>query len=399
MRVLQINSVPYGSTCRVMLGIAGAAKKQGIICDTASGYSFHPVSGLPDGHWQIGGLWSKAAHMILARLTGLNGFFSVFPTLKLIWRIRRGRYDLLHFHNLHGWYVNLPLLMRYVKRSRLPVIWTLHDCWAFTGQCAHYTAISCEKWKTECHHCPQKHLYPQSYPDLSRMMHRAKKRWFASLPDVTFVTPSRWLAEQSRLSLLSKYPVQVIPNGIDLHVFTPRREPKANRSYHVLGVADGWTARKGLDVFIELSKRLGEEYRITLVGTDERTEKRIPENINCIRRTQHAEELAHLYASADVFVNPTYEDTLPTVTLEALACGTPAAVFDAGGSRECIDKNCGIAVPCGDTDALEAAIRRICTQRPFTAQQCVQRAKSFDQEHTYQAYAALYQQKGGQALE
>ena len=399
MRVLQINSVPYGSTCRVMLGIAQAAGMAGIDCRTASGYSTHPTAELAADHFQIGGMWSKALHMFLSRLTGLNGFFSVFPTLRLIRHIRRGRYDLLHFHNLHGWYVNLPLLMRYVRRSKLPVIWTLHDCWTFTGQCAHYTAIGCEKWKTECRRCPQTHLYPQSLTDLSGLMHRCKRRWFASLPDVTFVTPSHWLADQLSRSFLRDYPVRVIPNGIDLSIFKPLPSQTPETTFQVLGAADGWTRRKGLEVMIELSKRLGSRYHIMLAGTDEHTEKLVPETITCIRRTQNAAELARLYAAADVFVNPTFEDNLPTVTLEALACGTPAAVFDAGGSKECIDETCGIAVPAGDVDALEQAIRCICTQKPFEADQCTSRARTFAKESAYQAYVALYQQKGGIHLE
>lgn len=394
MRVFQINSVPYGSTCRVMMGIAQAASQSGIECHTASGYSTHPLPSLPENHFQIGGLWSKAVHMFLARLTGLNGFFSLIPTLRLIRHIQRGHYDLLHFHNLHGWYVNLPLLMRYVKSSKLPVVWTLHDCWAFTGQCAHYTAIGCDRWKMQCRSCPQTHLYPQSLPDLSGIMHRCKRRWFASLPDLTFVTPSHWLADQLGSSFLQNYSVQVIPNGIDLTLFKPAQTLKNDTTYQILGVADGWTSRKGLDVLIELSKRLDSCYHITLVGTDEHTEKLIPKTITCIRRTQDTAELARLYANADVFVNPTYEDTLPTVTLEALACGTPAVVFHAGGSQECISENCGIAVPAGDVAELEKAVRWICTASPFRAADCVKHAKKFDKETAYQAYIALYQQKG-----
>ena len=396
VRILHINSVPYGSTCRVMLGIAQAAQNAGLSCETASGYSTHPVHDLPDDHVSIGGAFSKAVHMALARLTGWNGCFSVFATLRLLRRIRQERYDLLHLHNLHGWYLHLPLLTRYIKKHRIPVIWTLHDCWAFTGQCAYYTAIGCERWKNGCYACPQKHLYPQSLMDRSRGMYRAKKRWFTSLPDVTLVTPSRWLAEQVQQSFLQGLPVQVIHNGIDLNAFRPAADPKQTDLYTVLGVADGWTKRKGLDVFIELASRMGEQYQIVLVGTDEHTERLLPDSIVCIRRTQNQSELARLYRSANVFVNPTYEDNFPTVNLESLACGTPVVAFAAGGSAECLDESCGMGVPVGDMDALEAAIRRVCEEKPFTAQSCVKRAKAFDREKTYAAYLALYRQKAGE---
>ncbi len=397
MRVLHINSVPYGSTCRVMLGIAKAAQQESILCHTAAGYSTHPVNDLPDTHYRIGGLVSKSIHILLARLTGLNGCFSVLATLRLLRRIKRERYDLLHFHNLHGWYVNLPLLMRFVKKHRLPVVWTLHDCWAFTGQCAHYTAIGCDRWRTECSHCPQRNLYPQSLIDLSSFMHRMKKRWFADLPFLTLVTPSQWLANQVAHSFLRDVPAKVIANGIDLSVFQPTPGGiNTPGKYMALGVSGGWTQRKGLDVFIELAGRLGKDYQIVLVGTDERIDQRLPENIISIHRTQNTVELAKLYTAADVFVNPTYEDTFPTVNLEALACGTPVITFDAGGSAECLDESCGTAVPVGNVAAMEAAIRHVCTEKPFSSQSCIRRARDFDQQSAFQAYLALYQQKAGE---
>ena len=397
MRVLHINSVPYGSTCRVMLGIAKAAQQESILCHTAAGYSTHPVNALPDTHYRIGGLVSKSIHILLARLTGLNGCLSVLATLRLLGRIKRGKYDLLHFHNLHGWYVNLPLLMRFVKKHRLPVVWTLHDCWAFTGQCAHYTAIGCDRWRTACGQCPQRNLYPQSLADLSRFMHRMKKHWFTDLPDLTLVTPSKWLADQAAQSFLRNVPLKVIANGIDQTVFKPTPgEMILPGRYMVLGVSGGWTQRKGLDVFIELAGRLGNEYQIVLVGTDERIDQRLPENIISIHRTQNTAELAKLYTAADVFVNPTYEDTFPTVNLEALACGTPVITFDAGGSAECLDESCGTAVPVGNVAAMEAAIRHVCTEKPFSSQSCIRRARDFDQQSAFQAYLALYQQKAGE---
>lgn len=395
MRILHINSVPYGSTCRVMLGIAKAAQLAGYECDTAAGYSTHPVSELPDNHYQIGSPVSKLLHLIFAKTSGLNGCFSVLATLRLIARIKRKKYDLLHLHNLHGWYLHLPLLMRFIQRNQIPVVWTLHDCWAFTGQCAHYTAIGCQKWKTECHHCPQKHLYPQSLMDCSRMMHRAKKHWFASLTDAVLVTPSQWLADQLKASFLSVIPVRVIPNGMDLSTFHPAEGWQKTGKYMVLGVASDWTQRKGLDVFIELAGRLEEDYQIVMVGTNDHIDALLPASIISIHRTQDTAELAKLYTAADVFVNPTYEDNFPTVNLEALACGTPVVTFDAGGSAECLTENCGIAVPAGNVDVLEAAIRRVCTQKPFAAEECIRRAKQFDQNSSYQAYLELYRQKAG----
>jgi glycosyltransferase involved in cell wall biosynthesis len=226
-------------------------------------------------------------------------------------------------------------------------------------------------------------------------MWKRKKKWFNSLDDLTIVTPSQWLAGLVEQSFLGKYPVKVIHNGIDLSVFRQmesdfRKKHNLERKKLLLGVAFAWEERKGLDVFVELSRRLDSSYQIVLVGTNEDVDRLLPSNIVSIHRTHNQKELAEIYSVADVFVNPTREDTFPTVNLEALACGTPVITFKTGGSPECVDGHCGCVVPCNDVDALEREIVRICTEKPFTAEDCKARAALFDRDECFSRYVALY---------
>lgn len=213
---------------------------------------------------------------------------------------------------------------------------------------------------------------------------------------MTIVTPSRWLENLVKQSFLKGSPVSVIHNGINLAVFQPvsgnfREKNGLGNKRIVLGVAFGWDARKGLDVFIELSRRLPASYQIVLVGTDTNVDKLLPENILSIHRTQNQQELAEIYTAADVFVNPTREENYPTVNMEALACGTPVLTFQTGGSPEMLDESCGAVVACDDVDALEKEILRICTYKPYTEDACLEKAREFDQSERFKEYLKLYE--------
>lgn len=395
MKILSINSVPYGSTCKIMLGTSELATKRGYGMNIGTGYSYHPVKEMPDDWIHIGGIFGKLFHTQMAKLTGGNNLFSWTATIRLIRKIKKERYDKLHLHNLHGWYLNLPMLFRYIKKNNIPVIWTLHDCWAFTGHCPHFTMAKCDKWKTGCHHCPQHMEYPKSYVDNSKFMYCHKQKWFTGVQDLTIVTPSNWLAELVGESFLKDYPVKVIHNGIDLSVFKPtesdfRKKHHCEDKFILLGVAFGWGARKGLDVFIDLASRLDDRFQIVLVGTDDNVDKNLPPNVISIHRTQNQTELAEIYTAADLFVNPTREDTYPTVNMESLACGTPVVTFQTGGSPECVDPTCGSVVPCDDIDALEQEILRIAATNPYPASACLKKAKEFDMNERFEEYVRLY---------
>jgi len=396
VRIFQINGGVFGSTGKIMFGIARLAREQGheVLCAspiTSTNRNQQPE----DEYIKIGSYYGRCLSVLLARLTGLEGCFSIFATHKLISRIKKYKPDVLHLHSIHNSYLNVPMLFRFIKKSKLRVIWTLHDCWAFTGHCPHFDMISCDKWQSECGRCLQYRDYPRSYYDNSRMMHRLKKKWFCGVDDLTIVTPSKWLADLVKRSFLKEYPVKIINNGIDLSVFKPtpgdfRKKNRLEDKIIVLGVAFGWGNRKGLDVFVELARRLNKRYQIVLVGTDEQVDKQLPSNIISIRRTQNQSELAEIYSAADVFVNPTREDTYPTVNMESIACGTPVITFDTGGSSETVLEKCGTWVEKDDVDALLDEIVNSKNKQQWSNVAYSDSLVQFDKSEKYSEYARLY---------
>ena len=387
MNLIQINAVPYGSTGSIMFSLADIMERRGheVLCTT--GFTWKG-SDRPD-YVMTSGIVEKSVHTWLARITGKTGGFSTLATWRLLRQLDKMKPDLIHLHNLHGWFLNLPMLFGYIKKHNIPVVWTLHDCWSFTGQCPHFAMVGCDRWKTGCGGCNQHHLYPQTFFDCSKTNWRRKKKWFTGVQNLTIVTPSEWMAQQVRESFLREYPVRVINNGIDLNVFKPDPEAKKSEKFTLLGVSYDWDNKKGLDVFLELARRLDDRFQIVLVGTNDGVDKLLPDNIRSIHRTQNPAELAKLYAEADLLVNPTREDTYPTVNMEALACGTPVLTFRTGGSPEILDEHCGVVVPCGDVDAMEAAIRRLAAA-PIGAEACLNRAKGFDKYERFEEYVRLY---------
>ena len=393
-RIVGINSVSYGSTGTIMLNIARTAREQGLEFTTYSTCGRTQKKGV-EGHRFIGTIAEHFISRVVNRRTGLQGAMNWFGTKKMLREIDRIKPDLIHLHNLHDNYVNVRLLFAYIKKHKIPVVWTLHDCWAMTGHCPHFIIAKCEKWKTGCYECPQYHKYPVAYRDRSKVLWQRKKEWFTGIENMTLVTPSRWLAGIVAQSYLKDYPLEVIHNGIDLSIFRPqesdfRKKHHLEDKYLVLGVSFAWGERKGLDVFIELSKRLDERYQIVMVGTTEAVEKSLPDNIISIRRTASQTEMAQLYSCADVYLNPTREEVLGLVNIESLACGTPVITFRTGGSPETLDESCGIVVDCDDVDELERQTRRVCEEKPFSAEACMEHAKLFQLQDKYDSYVELF---------
>lgn len=330
-----------------------------------------------------------------SRVFGNYGFNSHLATIRLIHLLDKIKPDIIHLHNIHGHDCNLSILFQYLKRKKTKIVWTFHDCWAFTGLCTHFDYVKCMRWKDTCGQCPQKKGYSWFF-DRTGTMHKRKKKLFSGL-NMTIVTPSQWLADLVKQSFLKNYPVRVIHNGIDLSVFKPtpsdfrKRYGIAPEKKILLGVAFGWGARKGLDVFIDLAKRLDDRiYQIVLVGTDDNVDKQLPDNIISIHRTQNQVELAEIYTAADLFVNPTREENYPTVNMESLACGTPVLTFRTGGSPEILDETCGAVVECADVDALEREIGRICVDQPYSLESCLNRAEGFNHKKRFEEYVYLY---------
>ena len=345
MKVLMINSVcGIRSTGRICTDLATALEEQGHQVKIAYGRETVPEQ-YQKYAVRIGSDLDVKCHGLQSRIFDNTGFGSKKATEKFLQWADVYNPAVLHLHNIHGYYIHIGLLFDWIKkRPNMKVIWTLHDCWTFTGHCSHFDFAGCDRWKTGCHDCPQKKEYPKSLLfDNSRNNWLNKKELFTGIKHMTIVTPSRWLAGLVKQSFLKEYPVEVIHNGIDLDVFKPT--PSDFRQKHglenkkiILGVASTWDRRKGLYDFIELSKILDDNYQIVLVGLSQKQISELPENILGIERTNSTKELAEIYTAADVFFNPTYEDNYPTVNLEAQACGTPVITYHTGGSVESVPK-------------------------------------------------------------
>lgn len=399
MKHLQINTVTgTGSIGRITCDIYKMMNEMGHESLVAYGRN-NSIDGF--NSIRIGSNSDNIMHGIYTRINDKHGFASKKATMKFIEKIKEYNPDIIQLHNLHGYYLNIEILFNYLREANKPVIWTLHDCWAFTGHCAYFDYVNCNKWKDQCYKCPQKKQYPTSILlDRSKWSYKSKRELFTSLSNLTIITPSDWLADLVKQSFLNKYPVYVINNGIDLELFKPtssnfKKDNKLNDKFILLGVADGWEERKGYKYFIELSKQLDNYYKIVLVGVTEKQRQELPTNILGITKTNNITELAEIYSAADVFLNPTLEEVLGLVNIEALACGTPVITFDTGGSVECIDESCGLIVEKENSEKLLKAIKKL-ENRNFSSDNCVKRSKLFDKNDRYKEYINLYEKSMGE---
>lgn len=342
--------------------------------------------------------------LLMTRVVGLDSIWSGQNTRAIIREIKREKPDILHLHNLHGFFLNYKTLFRFIKKNGIKVVWTLHDCWSFTGHCPHFDFVGCEKWKTQCKRCP---LFKQSYLkswyfDRSSKGYRLKKQFFCGVKDLTIVTPSHWLADLVKQSFLREYPVQVINNGIDLEMFeicesVTFRDVLPKGKKIILAVASDWGEMKGYSDIVELSRRLSDDYAVVMVGVTEMQKAELErEKIIALMRTDNQRQLAELYSSAYVFVNTTYEETYPTVNMEALCCGCPVITYATGGSVESINESTGLVIPKGDIDALMTAINSI-QFKCYNREKISQDARAvYSQEDMLDKYVALYEDILGQ---
>ena len=399
-KLLQINiTANKGSHGRIAEHIGRLAKTKGWESIIAYGRS----AGQSESRlYRIGCMADEYCHALSARLLDNQGLMSARTTNHLVHFIEAEHPDLVHLHNIHGYYLNYPLLFSALARLSVPVVWTLHDCWPFTGHCAHYMAVGCEKWKGHCTHCPQQQAYPKSvWLDRSWRNFDLKRRAFLSLDKLTVVPVSRWLASQLPHSFLSDVPVRQIYNGIDTEMFKPLPQAETVREkygvpsdhYVVLGVASSWY-RKGLPEFVRLREKLGSNYTLIVVGPTAKEARTLPKGMLSFARTDSQAELAALYSAADVYFNPTWEDNFPTTNLEAMACGTPVITYNTGGSPESLLPQTGFVVPQGDVDEASKHIRTLCeqTDKAVVSRACRNRILScFRQEDRFAEYFSLYE--------
>lgn len=413
MKVLQINQTYRhgGSTGRIAYDLQQTQQLEGIEGFVAYGYSDGEDPNAQSLCLQERVIRRKI-NILRTRLFDHHGFYNETETGRLIQWMDELKPDIIHLHNIHNHYVHVGRLFDYIKKHDIPVVWTLHDCWPFTGHCAYFNYANCDKWKTMCHDCPSIHEYPPTwFFDRTTRNYNDKKNAFSGVKNLTLVTPSKWLAELTRESFLSDYPVVPINNGIDIDVFRPTNDNVKERlgisgKKMLLAMATTFDRRKGTQYLKQLPERLSDDEVLVLVGLakEQLGQFNMPRCIG-IGRTNSVEELAAYYSAADVFINPTLEDNFPTTNIEALACGTPVVTFNTGGSvesvldgerivseNEIIYSSVGAVVPKDDMQAMLTAVRILMAKgKAFFSGACRKKAEEhYDKNKQYMKYIELY---------
>ena len=394
MKILQINSVyKSGSTGRIVKELSDFIDSKGERSFVIFGRKSGKANSL--NVFNYSSMIGFSFHLFLTRIFDRHGFGSLIATKRIIRKIKQIDPDIIHIHNIHGYYLNFNLLIEFLKGFGKPIVWTLHDCWLFTGHCAYFSNVNCEKWITGCNKCPAKKYYPTSIGfDNSRSNYESKKLALSDLSDVVYVTPSTWLERQLNQSFLKTKPHKIIPNGINLNVFKPNKTNYFERhnitnKFIIIGVSNIWEERKGLDFFHKLSKKLDSNFFIFLVGLSKKQIKQLPPNIIGIERTENVNELVEIYSSADILLNSSTEETFGLVTLEAQACGTPVIVFNSTALPEVVNSNTGFVVRKND---LEQTIKAInyARSKPFNRTECRINAETYSDNKMYNEYFSLY---------
>lgn len=392
-KVLQINvTANWGSHGKIAEHIGRLAMDKGWESIIAYGRGT-PTSSSTLYH--IGNSVNVYAHAFRSLIFGGHGLYSKSATNELVRFIAKENPDIIHLHNISGYYINYPVLFEFLRQFDKPVVWTLHDCWCFTGHCTHFEYDGCFKWKTHCDNCKFKHFYPESYIyENSYKNFELKKRYFTAIKNLTLVPVSNWLERYLFDSFMKGHNIRVIHNGVNLDIFKPKII-KNFQSYQkiLLGIASDWKTRKGFPDFLELRKRLDASFMIIMIGLSKKEIKTLPHGIIGLERTDSVEELVSYYNKATMVVNPTYEDNFPTVNLESLACGTPVVTYDTGGSKEAIDERAGIVVEQGNIDKLEEAIHEVCSKgKDSYSKYCRDRAERlYNHNNCFMEYISLYE--------
>ena len=402
-------AINFGAPGRIVEQIGLLSQKNGYECLVAHSTRNENPSQLR--HYAMTTRWQEVVHALGAKFLDLHGLLSTKQTRELVERIKEYQPDIIHLHNIHGYFCNFKVLFEYLDSVDTPVVWTMHDCWPFTGRCFHFIGVDCDKWKTGCYDCKAEPGYTVSkYYDRSKELYALKKRLFSSVKNLTLVPVSDWQAAFLKDSFLKDRNVYTIHNGVDIEKFIPmngnriRDKHKLDGKFVILGVASPWNTRKGLDDFYRMRTMLSNEYAIVMVGLTPKQIEKLSDGIIGIARTESQQELAEYYSMADVFVNLTYLDTFPTVNLEALACGTPVITYRTGGSPEAICDTAfenvkkvgaenyptGMVVEQGDVEGIIRCIREL-KSRPINAAVCRQRAEVlFDKDKCFEEYIRLY---------
>lgn len=390
MKVLQINSVcGVGSTGKICVDIAKILKEKGHDCVIA--YGRGEATGW-DKTYKITSSFGNKLHYLKSRIFDRHGLGSSFETKKFIKYIKKYNPDVIHLHNIHGYYLNYKILFTYLQNYQGKVVWTMHDMWTMTGHCAY--SYECEKWYNGCHHCSKLKDYPNALFDNSKKNYVLKKKMFTSIKNLTIVTVSEWLKDEFKKSYFKNSHIDVVHNGIDISLFKPYESDFREKNNLIgkkvlLAVADRWTERKGFSDFLKLAEMLDENTKLVMVGLTEEQKNTLPANIIGITRTENQKQLAELYSTADLFVNLTYSDTFGLVNIESLACGTPVLTYKTGGSPETISEEVGYVVEQGDINKVYKIIKSF-NKTKNIKNLCIQHATKFDKKLKFEEYIQIY---------
>jgi glycosyltransferase involved in cell wall biosynthesis len=395
MKIIQINAI-YGekSTGRIVKEIDDLLKTEGY----ETGIVVPQKISTTDNVYAIGNAFDWKWHALYTRLTGKQGFASKSATKRLLLWLDKQHPDVIHLHNIHGNFVNIDLLFSYIRKNNIPTVITMHDCWYFTGKCFHFIESNCDSWKTVCQKCPRKLLdIPNYFRDSTTEVFLKKKEMISRLQNVVIVGCSEWITDLAKHSFLCDKPIVTIYNGVDTNVFAPvkndfRKNHRIDNDFVILGMANKWNLPENRFIVDAISNIDG-NISIVLVGCKKEDVEyfRPFKNIICVGYVNSQSDLAEIYSSADVFVNLTLADNLPTVNMEAQSCGTPVITYDTGGSPELvIAGKTGYVVPQLDEDALLEAIQKI-RNGMISRAECREIAcQRFDKNKNYMKYIEIY---------
>lgn len=385
-KVLYINSVyKFGSTGKLVANLASYQKYDSFVC-----YGRNKKNEVIANSFLFSNFFNNSIAAISTILFDNNLNQCTGSTKKLIRKIEEYNPDIIHLHNLHGYYVNIELLFNFLKEYKKPVVWTLHDCWAFTGYCPHYSVPPCEQFKEGCHKCPRKLSYPFSLFKQNLVRdYQKKKELFTSLDNLTIVTPSEWLKNEVMKSFLKDVNIEVINNGIVLPNELIETNTANKNGLSIITVANYWTEEKGIEELKKIIPLLNSNIKVTIVGELKKKDS-IFSKCNLVNRTENYKELEELYFKNDIFINLSLCETFPTVNIEALAHGLPVVTYNTGGSPEMIDENTGIVIEKYDYIRFADTINRLNSCNNFSKEACFNKSKKYSLDNMNQQYYDIY---------
>ncbi len=394
MKILQINSVcGVGSTGKITVQISDYLNENKIENYIAYGVG---KSSRPNT-FKIGNLLDARLHSLMSKKLCMQGYGSKINTLRLVSYIKGIEPDIVHLHNIHGQYLNFKILFSYLNKTNIKVVWTFHDCWPYTGKCTYYTEVGCYLWKNQCQKCPFLETYPASNRDRTKKNFTEKKEMFTGNSNLYIATVSKWLKDEVKQSYFKGKSVECIYNGINTEIFQYRENKIKNKlgifdKFMILGVASVWNSRKGLEGFLEIASRIDDDSVVVLIGITTEQKRLLPDNVIGVEKTNNQIELAEFYSAADVFVNLSIEETFGLVVAEAMACGTPAVVYNSTACPEVPSDGSGFIVEPGNIDGVLECIQtvKIEGKEKYSGKAIKRMREKFSQQNMLDGYLNLY---------